>query len=177
VSNLLDIARLEEGRLQLVFEKINPEELTKDAVARICRLAEMKRVKFAHTCPPVDNSCYLTADKGMILRVLQNMLTNALQYSPEGETVELGFSYENASSIRFFVKDRGPGIPAEFKKAIFDKFMQLEKKADGRIYSTGLGLTFCKLALKAHRGKIGVKKNPPRGSHFWFSLPLEKHIV
>jgi two-component system sensor histidine kinase KdpD len=172
VSNLLDIARLEEGKLPLIIEKINPQDLMKEAVGRICRLAEMKKLTFEQVCPSKDNACYLAADKGLMLRVLQNMLTNALQYSPEGETVQLGYSYENASRIRFFVKDRGPGVPSEFKKAVFDKFMQLEKKADGRIYSTGLGLTFCKLALKAHHGKIGVEKNPPKGSHFWFSLPL-----
>jgi len=112
-------------------------------------------------------------DRGVLLRVLQNLLSNAIHYSPPGETIDVGFRYLKSREIEFFVKDCGPGVPAEYQESIFDKFAQIEKKRDGRIYTTGLGLTFCKMAVDAHRGKIGVKSETRKGSRFWFVVPLE----
>ena len=91
----------------------------------------------------------------------------------QGDTIEIGYEYSGKGAIEFYVKDKGPGVPIEFQEAIFDKFVQLEKKKDGRIYSTGLGLTFCKLAIKAHKGKIGVESRNLSGSRFYFSIPAE----
>ncbi len=107
------------------------------------------------------------------MRVLQNFLSNAIQHSPAGETIEIGFEYSKSPKISFFVKDSGPGIPKEYQKVVFEKFTQLDKKSDGRIYTTGLGLAFCKMAVKAHKGSIGVKTVSPTGSLFWFLLPLD----
>jgi len=76
--------------------------------------------------------------------------------------------------IEFFVKDKGPGVPHEHQEPIFDKYFQLEKKGDGRIYTTGLGLTFCKMAVKTHKGNIGVESERLDGSRFFFVLPLKK---
>jgi two-component system sensor histidine kinase KdpD len=174
VSNLLDIARMEERKLNLLLEWINPSELTKEALGRIFRLAKMKNIEFVEEPSFSETPVHLQGDRGLLQRVLQNLLTNAIQYSPADKPVTVGYSYLGTSNIRFFVKDEGPGVPPESRKAIFDKFMQLERKADGRIYTTGLGLTFCKMAITAHGGKIGVEDNKPQGSLFWFTLPLEK---
>ena len=88
----------------------------------------------------------------------------------------MGFEYSKSPEIEFFVKDNGPGVSPEYQEAIFNKYFQLEKENDGRIYTTGLGLTFCKMAVEVHRGKIGVESDSPiRGSRFFFSLPLDSH--
>lgn len=173
VCNLLDIARLEEGRLELIYEKIDPQDLVKEALARLFALCKQKELSFGKNFSPSETDGFLWGDRGVLLRVLQNLLSNAIHYSPPGETIEVGFRYLKSRKIEFFVKDCGPGVPAEYQESIFDKFAQIEKKRDGRIYTTGLGLTFCKMAVDAHRGKIGVKSETQKGSRFWFVLPLE----
>lgn len=173
VFNLLDIARLEERKLKLIYEKIDPQDLIKEGLGRLLRVGKTRELQFAEKFPPPETKLHFIGDRGILLRVLQNLLSNAIQYSPSGETIEVGFEYLRSPKIRFFVKDSGPGVPAEYQQAIFDKYMQLNKKADGRTYTTGMGLTFCKMAVQAHRGKIGVKTEAPKGSRFWFVLPLD----
>jgi len=174
VSNLLDIARLEEGKLTLVLETLAPEDLLREAMARVYWTMEQKSLHFEEHFPPDADAIPFTGDRGILLRVLQNLLTNAASYSSEGDVIGLGFDYPRPGEIRFHVEDNGPGIPSEHQETIFDKYTQLEKKGDGRIYTTGLGLTFCKLAVEAHRGFIRVESDGRRGSRFVFSLPLQK---
>lgn len=81
---------------------------------------------------------------------------------------------QGSSSLDFVkvsVKDNGPGIPSEYHNKIFEKFGQVETRKGGKKYSTGLGLTFCKLVIEAHGGKIDIESQPGRGSTFWFTLP------
>jgi len=175
VSNLLDIARLEEGRLDLIYEKINPKDLTKEALARLFGLVRMKGLIIEEKFSSPKTMDFFWGDRGILLRVLQNLLTNAIDYSPPGKAIEVGFDYlKKSPEIEFFVKDKGPGVPPESQEAIFDKYLQLEKKRDGRIYTTGLGLTFCKMAVEAHKGKISVESENQQGSRFFFILPLER---
>lgn len=172
VSNLLDIARLEEGKLQLVYERIDPEDLLREAMARVYWSMELKRLHFEEAFSPEPEPFW--ADRGILLRVLQNLLTNATGYSPEGEAVTVGFDHPAPGAVRFFVADKGPGVPAGQQEAIFDKYAQLEKKGDGRMYTTGLGLTFSKMAVEAHRGRIRVESDGRAGSRFLFELPVER---
>lgn len=171
VSNLLDIARFEDHRLPLVYERIDPEDLVREALARLVMVGKTRELVFIKKFPPAGRKELFSADRGILLRVLQNLLSNAIQYSPPGERIYVGIEYVTPRKIRFFVADRGPGIPPEHQKIIFEKFKQLDKKTDGRMYTTGMGLTFCKMAVQAHRGKIGVSPEVPTGSRFWFVLP------
>ena len=174
VSNLLDIARLEEGRLELIYEKIDPQDLIKEALARLFGLVRMKGLTIEEKFLSPKILDFFWGDRGILLRVLQNLLINAIDYSPPGGIIEVGFERFKFLKIQFFVKDNGPGVPVEHQEAIFDKYLQLEKKGDGRIYTTGLGLTFCKMAVETHRGKIGVESESQEGSRFFFTLPLER---
>ncbi len=174
VSNLLNIARLEEGKLELTFEEIDPEDLIKEALAGLFGLVKMKELTFLKKFPSPKTSRFLWGDRKLLNRVLQNLLTNAIDYSPPNETIEVGFEYLKSRKIEFFVKDNGPGVHPEYKETIFDKYFQVEKKGDDRTYTTGLGLAFCKMAVEAHRGKIGVDAESPRGSRFFFIMPLER---
>jgi len=172
VTNLLDIARLEEGKLVLVYEEIPPRELIKEALARLLISVRQKGLRFAEEFPSADGLT-LQADRAMLIRVLQNFLTNAIYYSPDGATITVGYQCTAPGKVAFFVKDNGPGVPEDAREAIFDKFTQLDKKDDGRIYTTGLGLSFCKLAVEAHKGTIGVESGDQKGSRFFFVIPTE----
>ncbi len=174
VSNLLDIARLEEGKLKPVYERIDPVDLLRETRARVYWSMERKSLSLEEAQPPVEGLELFWGDRGILLRVLQNLLMNSAAYSPEGDRVIVGFEYPSPGVIRFFVEDRGPGIPPEHQTVIFDKFAQLEKKRDGRLYTTGLGLTFCRMAVEAHGGSIRVVSDGSQGSRFVFDIPVER---
>ncbi len=174
LSNFLGVTRFEGDKLKPIYEEIDPEGLIKESLARLFGLDKMKELHFLEKFPSHKTRDFFWGDRNILTRVLQNLLTNAINYSPPGETIEVGFRYLETPKIEFFVKDRGPGIPPEHKKAIFDKYFQLEEKKEDRLYTAGLGLTFCKMAVKTHRGKIGVENDNMTGSRFSFVLPLER---
>ncbi len=174
VFNLLDIAQLEEDRLKLILEKIDPQDLIKEALARLFGLLEIKNLTFAENFPASETTVFFWGDRGILLRILQNLLTNAINYSPFDDTIEVGFESLPSEEIKFFVRDNGPGVPAEHHQNIFDKFFQVNKKSEGRVHTTGLGLTFCKMAVDAHQGKIWVESENKKGGRFCFTLPTKK---
>ena len=110
----------------------------------------------------------VTADLSLIRRVLQNLLSNALKYTPAGGAVRI-VATAVPHAVRIAVTDTGPGIAAEQQERIFEKFGQIE---DGKNrLGTSLGLTFCKLAVEGHGGHIGVESKVGAGSTFWLTLP------
>jgi signal transduction histidine kinase len=122
---------------------------------------------------PVTAEC----DPDIIRRVLVNLLDNAIKFSPEDGTVRVRVEREG-ERVRVSVDDEGSGIPQEYHARIFERFGQV----DARKYSTGLGLTFCKLAVEAHSGSIGVESPSRRrtsaegsgkGTTLWFVLPAK----
>jgi K+-sensing histidine kinase KdpD len=170
-SDLLDITRLEEGSLKLYFERISAAELLSEGIARVYALARIRSVQLLEKESEKTDQCFLYGDRGMLLRVLQNLIINAMYHSKKGQKIEAGFERDNSEYWRFYVKDQGPGVPAEYQNAIFDKFFQVNKKEDGRVYSTGLGLAFCRLAVEAHNGQISIESDGKSGSCFYFSIP------
>ena len=171
VADLLDIAKMEEGSLQLNFERIEPGDLIQEATSRLYGISKSRDVKLIKNIPALPDKITLNGDRGILLRILQNLLTNAIQFSPSGEAVVTGFNPIDSEHILFFLEDKGPGIPPVHQDAVFDKFTQISNRKDGRKYSTGLGLTFCKIAVEAHKGTIRVVSDGTRGSRFEFSLP------
>jgi signal transduction histidine kinase len=115
-----------------------------------------------------ESSLTVMADVGLIRRVFRNLLSNALNYTPTGGAVRI-VATPAPGVIRVTVTDAGPGIAAEDHQRIFEKFGQVES-LDNRT-GTGLGLTFCKLAVEAHGGRIGVESEVGTGSTFWLTLP------
>jgi signal transduction histidine kinase len=111
----------------------------------------------------------VVCDPDLISRVIQNLFTNALKFTPKNGTIRVVIQ-STEDSVQVSIKDTGPGIPSQYLKKIFDKFFQVE----AREYSTGLGLTFCKLAIETHGGQIGVDSEVDKGSTFWFILPKKK---
>ncbi len=170
ISDLLDITRLEEGCLNLVYEKLNMADLIHEAVLRLNNMAKMRGIEMKESTSEEKRCAVMFGDRGILLRVLQNLIINAVQHSSPGSSVEAGFDSQGSTLI-VHVKDSGPGIAPEYHEAIFNKFFQITRKHDGRRYSTGLGLTFCKMAVEAHEGSIHVESDGIKGSRFVFTLP------
>ena len=113
----------------------------------------------------------IQADRTLIQRVLVNLLDNALKYTPEGGQISVSGEPLHNDSVLVCVSDTGPGVPDEYREEIFQRFAQVPG-AQGRRRGSGLGLTFCRLAIEAHGGKIWVEPRPGGGSRFVFRLPL-----
>ncbi len=171
INDLLDVEKLESGAMQLDLSSFDVMELVTSAIAQVAPLVESKNLmllrQVAADLPP------LRADANKLRRVLVNLLGNAIKFTSENGTVTIeAHQSEIEYSMVFSVRDTGEGIPPESFGRIFEKFGQVESRQSGRVMSTGLGLTFCKLAVEAHGGKISVESQVGHGSTFSFDVPL-----
>ncbi|MBP7687461.1 MAG: GAF domain-containing protein, partial [Thermoflexales bacterium] len=171
INNLLDIARMESGSLQLNRADVSAAAVTAWAVEQITMLAEDKRLQVVqHIAADVP---VFQADLDLLKRVLVNLLGNAIKFSPTAGVVTVAVRLAaEEHAVQFSVTDIGPGIDPKHFDRIFEKFGQVQTMEHGRKASTGLGLTFCKLAVEAHGGCIWVESEVGRGSTFIFTLPL-----
>ncbi|HVO41582.1 MAG TPA: ATP-binding protein, partial [Aggregatilineales bacterium] len=119
-------------------------------------------------CAP-DLRAYL--DWGVIERVLGNLISNGIKHSPEGSTVTLSACPDEGHLV-LTVRDQGTGIAPEDQAHIFEKFTQAARRMGGTRYDTGLGLTFCKMAVEAHGGQITVESKLGAGATFILKLPM-----
>ena len=111
------------------------------------------------------------ADYSALIRVIGNLIDNAVKFTPAGGHVVLS-AHRVANGVRFSVADTGYGIPPEQHERIFEKFAQAGIRAEGQRGGVGLGLTFCKLAVEAHNGRIWVESDRGMGATFHFVLPI-----
>lgn len=168
ISSLLDVSKMEHGEMPLDLSVFNIAEVAREVADKLEPLRESRALIFEFSEEPL----LVRADRHLIARVIQNLLSNALKFTPvDGRILVAG--EKSDGYIRVSVTDNGPGIPKEYHEKIFEKFGQVEARANRQKYSTGLGLTFCKLAVEAHGGQIGVDSEPGKGSTFWFTLPLQ----
>jgi signal transduction histidine kinase len=141
-------------------------ERVEEAVETLGPLKNKHNVYIKSSGDPASAFC----DMDLIKRVIDNLVGNAVKYTPKGGEVRITVESDKLQS-RIAVSDTGAGIPKEYHAKIFDKFGQVKSRQEGKKYSTGLGLTFCKLAVEAHGGEIGVESESGKGSTFWFVLP------
>ena len=169
INDLLDVSRMEEHRIALHKRATTAGEIVERARQQVEMLAKRKRLSLsALTAPELPE---VDVDRDRIVRVLVNLLGNAIRHTPPGGRIIVRARLLDGD-ISFSVEDSGEGIPAEMHERIFDKFAQVESHKSRRSYSTGLGLTFCKLAVEAHGGRIRVESEPGQGSTFTFTLPV-----
>jgi signal transduction histidine kinase len=164
ISSILDVSKMGEGEMKLQREPCDLCALIRGVVAATQPLPGRRTL----TLEVPESSLTVMADVGLIRRVFRNLLSNALNYTPTGGAVRI-VATPAPGVIRVTVTDAGPGIAAEDHQRIFEKFGQVES-LDNRT-GTGLGLTFCKLAVEAHGGRIGVESEVGTGSTFWLTLP------
>ena len=167
VSNLLDLSKIEAGKMAMEFENISVDNLCQNAANILKTQIDAKGVNFA-----LDLQSHLPnvkADPNKIIWVLTNLISNALRYTDREGHIRLS-AERIGPYIHVSVTDNGPGIPFEAQPKVFDKFVQI--KSDRALGGTGLGLTICREIVWAHGGTIWVESNPGEGSKFTFTLPV-----
>ena len=169
IMDLMDIARMEEGRFQLSEERLDPSKLAARALENAEGSFEQQGVRLTLRSP--EEPCVLRADPAVMHRVLDNLLANALRYSPKNGTVTVGF-VPGAEILEITVSDQGTGIPEKFREKVFEKYAQVELREAGVSVNRGLGLTFCQLAIEAHGGKILADEAPGGGAMFRVQMPV-----
>ncbi len=187
INTLLDIAKLEQGQMMLDLKPLPIFSVIDQAIERLQSLASSRHVtieqRLASYLPPVE------IDGEKIVRVLQNLLDNAIKFSPAHSVVTIGafltggaaqtpedapvhVPFAEEERLAVWVQDRGPGIPPAYFQRIFEKFGQVRGR--NKVRGTGLGLTFCRLAVEAHGGQIWVESVEGAGSVFAFTLPVRR---
>ncbi len=177
VTNMLEVQKFEEQEVQLNTEEIELSDLVKEAQFQMELLAHSKQLKIETTLP---ESLKLHVDKELMIRVLVNLLTNAVKYSPVGGSISLtgtATKNESATLCQLSIADQGEGIKEVEVATIFDRYYQGNSKPLGVAASTGLGLTFCKLAVEAHKGELTVTSTYGQGSTFSVILPLHDQEI
>ncbi|MCX6134052.1 MAG: GAF domain-containing protein [Ignavibacteriales bacterium] len=166
-EDTLSIAKIESGQLNYQFKIVNVETIIQEAVS-------MVKISARHTFGfSIDMNCaYVRGDQNKLRQVLQNLISNAVKYSPGGGelNVRVVSSEEQADEILFSVSDQGLGIPQEHLGRLFQKYARVESGEAGKIKGTGLGLWICREIIKAHGGKIWVESEVGKGSSFRFTL-------
>lgn len=162
INSILDISRLESGKMPLNRQPCETAKLLDDAL-RVAGPEAAARNMSLHIAPDAGS---VVCDGAVITRVLNNLITNAVKFTKPGGAIRVSVQKDGAG-VKFVVTDSGSGIPKEQHAMIFERFAQAEPTP----YSSGLGLTFCKLAVEAHEGTIGLDSELGKGSSFWFVLP------
>ena len=172
LENVLDIERLEEPKISLNVEKVDVREIIDNAIKAVAIFAQNKNVSIQ---VEYSKNCKLICDIDLIERTIINLLTNALKYTSINKEIAITVDIEN-NKCKISIKDNGEGIAEEHLEKIFEKFYVLKRKKTMSSSSTGLGLSFCKLAIEAHRGEITVKSELGKGSVFEIYLPDFKFL-
>lgn len=173
VNALLDVARMESGQMHLETQPTELASLIDEVCIELSPLAHELNVKLESSLP--ENLPPLAVDADKVERLLQNLLDNALKFSPlDGRVLvqahPIGSDGIPPGFVRIDVIDQGPGVPDEYKTRLFERFVQISGQK-GRRPGMGLGLTFCRLVAEAHGGRIWIEDNPAGGSVFAFTLP------
>lgn len=165
VNDLLDLSRIEAGRIEMEFEPVPVATLFSHVQSVFRSQMDLKEVSFSSEIQ--GDSPMVRADANKIAWVLSNLVSNALRYAARGGHVALK-AHDAGTCVHLAVTDDGPGIPEQYQSRIFQKFVQVGGRDGG---GSGLGLAICKEIVRAHGGTIWVESAPGKGSTFTFTLP------
>ncbi len=165
VDQLLDINQLEEGRMPIDCKPCDFAELVSTAVDAVKGISPEREIHL-----DIEQPAPVSCDAHLVRRVVENLVSNGLIHTPPEKPLTIEVR-RGTDDVLFAVRDEGSGVPEDLKERIFEKFASAQARKDGQYHSSGLGLAFCKLAVEAHDGTIGVESENGQGSTFWFSLP------
>ena len=169
INDLLDLSKIESGKVELNKEDFNVKSAISEALNIISPLIDQKNLNLRFDCK--DDSLMVNADKRKFHQILYNLLSNAVKFTPENGNIEVK-AEKDGKFLRIYVKDDGIGIAPEFHEKIFAKFQQADNTLSLKQGSTGLGLTITKEFVRLHGGEISLESKPDKGAKFTFTLPL-----
>lgn len=170
ISSLLNLHKLEAGRLQLVTEVMPVSSIVSQSLESTNSIAEARGMHM--NVGDIPDNLLVRADADYTVQVLVNLLSNALKFSPKGSTVTITVEVTN-EFVKLLVIDKGKGIPKEFQTRLFNRFEQA-RLSDARVEGgSGLGLAFSKAIVEEQGGSIGVESEPGQGCLFWFTMRRE----
>ena len=166
IGDMLDVNRMEADALPLRRRIVDLRDVASRAIAALGPRPSYHPIPIQIDGDSIHASC----DGALIQRVLVNLFANAIRFAPPGTAVEVGIARDGEGGI-VRVRDHGPGIPAADQERVFEKFAQLATGPGRQGRGSGLGLTFCRMVVERHGGRIGVTSPPGGGSQFWLWLP------
>ncbi len=166
INDLLDMEKLEAGKLSMTYSDIDLAEVVERSVDTVEGFAEEHDVSIK----VASKSITVLGDSDRLIQVFVNLLSNAIKYSEEEGSVELDIK-EDGDNCEVEIVDHGAGIPQGFEEKIFERYEQAPSMDGKRRKGTGLGLPICKAIVEQHGGTIGVRETPGGGSTFWFRIP------
>lgn len=171
VMNILDVQKFKEKKVILNRTDEKVFSIVKTAIEQ-----QRYNIKAKNIDIQMDSKtdAIVNIDKELIERVFQNLFSNALKYTPTGGKIEIEITPIENNSIKIAISDNGTGIQQGNLKHIFDKYNHSKNRKQ---YSTGIGLTFCKIAIEAHGGSIGIDETYTNGAKIWFTLPYSENKI
>lgn len=167
LGDLLEISRIQSGRLKLNITKQNLKEVIEETVDFMRPSADEKKISIETRLDDVPD---IEIDRDRIIQVLQNLISNAIKFTPSGGRVDISLKKYGDGAI-ISVKDTGVGMSREIREKVFEPFFQADDWKSRKIGGTGLGLTICKGIIEAHGGRIWCESEPGKGSVFHIILP------
>jgi PAS domain S-box-containing protein len=179
VNDVLDLSKIEAGKMPVNSELINLETLFKKVYNSFKFLAQQKGIVFEYEIAP-DVPLKIISDEKRIQQILSNLLSNAFKFTQKGFVsfkVTLEKSTKKEIKLRFEIKDTGIGIPSSYENRLFNSFIQIDNSFSKQYAGTGLGLMISKELVKLFKGEIGYDSEINKGSTFWFSLSVKPEII
>ncbi len=172
INDLLDISRIESGRLEIVHRPGSLKNLVLERIRMYEVQANRKHIHIQSNLNEIEN---ISFDPHRISQAIDNLISNAVKFSPTGTSVYIDLYQTNSHAI-FSVRDEGPGIPREEQNMLFNEFHRLSTRPTGGETSTGLGLAITKRIMEAHEGRIEFESKEGEGSTFSLLLPMDELI-
>lgn len=174
INDLLDYSTIESGTISLLPEPIDLVALLKRTIELNKDYAKKKNIEIRFTAAFLTYS--IIADYSKIMQIAQNILSNAIKYSPADASVDVAF-YDEENSVVFFVQDEGPGMSKEESDNLFKPFQKGSAPGTAGETKTGLGLYICKRIADAHHGEIWIESSPGAGASFYVRLPKPRSFA
>jgi signal transduction histidine kinase len=169
IDSLLDLDRLEAGQMPVQRHTMPIHELIDQALEQVTLIAGQHQISLK--VDDTTNRARVSIDPELTVRVLVNLLTNAINFSPSDSTIVMDVRPEEPDCYLFRISDQGPGIPREWRQEAFRKFGQVHARKSGIPVGSGLGLTFCKMAVEAQGGDIWIEEGERGGTDVCLTLP------
>lgn len=174
IKNLLDVNAIEQGKLNTKMERISVRAILDEILPQYTMAAAQKNINIQTSIE--EGNLEIISDYSLTLQIVQNILSNALKFSPQNKKVYLTVrSSSDSRSVEIMIKDEGPGFTEEDKKKLYSKFAHLSARPTGGEHSTGLGLSIVKKLVEMMNGRISLKSESGKGAEFIISFPKARN--